>query len=210
MSLLQENLTYDQANIIVENSEEDGKKSLYMKGLCIQGDVRNANQRIYPVNEINNAVNTLKEQLTGGYSVLGELDHPDDLKVNLDRVSHMITEVWMDGSNGFGKLKILETPMGKLVESMLNSGVRLGVSSRGSGNVNESNGQVSDFEIITVDVVAMPSAPNAYPEAIYEGVLNMNHGHKLLELATDARESLTAQRHLEHGLKALIRDLRIK
>ena len=181
-----------------------------MKGLCIQGDVRNANQRIYPVNEINNAVNTLKEQLTGGYSVLGELDHPDDLKVNLDRVSHMITEVWMDGSNGFGKLKILETPMGKLVESMLNSGVRLGVSSRGSGNVNESNGQVSDFEIITVDVVAMPSAPNAYPEAIYEGVLNMNHGHKLLELATDARESLTAQRHLEHGLKALIRDLRIK
>jgi hypothetical protein len=140
---------------------------------------------------------------------LGELDHPEDLKVNLDRVSHMITEMWMDGANGFGKLKILPTPMGKLVETMLGAGVKLGVSSRGSGNVNESNGNVSDFEIVTVDVVAQPSAPGAYPTAIYEGLLNMNGGHKMLEMATDARESLTAQRYLEKGLKSLIKDLKI-
>jgi hypothetical protein len=209
MAYLQENLSYDAASIVVESRGEGDKKSLFMKGMCIQGDVQNANQRVYPVNEIGSAVKTINEQIQGGYSVLGELDHPEDLKVNLDRVSHMITEMWMDGANGFGKLKILPTPMGKLVETMLGAGVKLGVSSRGSGNVNESNGNVSDFEIVTVDVVAQPSAPGAYPTAIYEGLLNMNGGHKMLEMATDARESLTAQRYLEKGLKSLIKDLKI-
>jgi len=209
MTYLQENLSYDAANIVVESHGEGDKKSLFMKGVCIQGDVQNANQRVYPVNEISNAVKTVNEQIQGGYSVLGELDHPEDLKVNLDRVSHMITEMWMDGANGFGKLKILPTPMGKLVETMLGAGVKLGVSSRGSGNVNESNGQVSDFEIVTVDVVAQPSAPGAYPTAIYEGLLNMNGGEKLLGIASDARESLSAQRYLEEGLKSLIKDLKL-
>ena len=107
---LRESLSFDQAQIIVESDKEN--KSLYMKGICIQGGVRNQNQRVYPVNEIGRAVNTLNDQLKGGYSVLGELDHPSDLKINLDRVSHMINEMWMDGPNGYGKLKILPTPMG--------------------------------------------------------------------------------------------------
>ena len=208
MSFLQESLSFDVAQIVLERDEK-GDKNLFMKGLCIQGDVKNANQRIYPVNEITNAVKSLKEQIGGGYSVLGELDHPDDLKINLDRVSHVITDMWMEGANGYGKLKILPTPMGTLVETMLGSGVKLGVSSRGSGNVNESNGHVSDFEIVTVDVVAQPSAPGAYPTAIYEGLLNMEHGHKLIEMAADARESITAQRFLEAGLVQLIKDLKI-
>jgi hypothetical protein len=165
MSILQEHLTYDAARVELLNEANDkGGKDLYMKGICIQGDQRNANQRIYPVREISNAVKTLNEQIQGGYSVLGEIDHPEDLKINLDRVSHMITEMWMDGANGFGKLKILPTPMGKVIETMLESGVKLGVSSRGSGNVNEANGYVSDFEIITVDIVAQPSAPEAYQQ----------------------------------------------
>ena len=208
MSFLQENLSFDAAQVMLERSGEDGK-DLYMKGLCIQGDVKNANQRIYPVNEISNAVKTLKEQIGGGYSVLGELDHPDDLKINLDRVSHVITDMWMEGANGYGKLKILPTPMGTLVETMLGAGVKLGVSSRGSGNVNESNGHVSDFEIVTVDVVAQPSAPDAYPTAIYEGLLNMEGGSKLLEMASDARESITAQRFLKSGILQLIKDLKL-
>ena len=208
MSFLQENLSFDAAQVILERSGEDGKE-LYMKGLCIQGDVKNANQRTYPVNEISNAVKTLKEQIGGGYSVLGELDHPDDLKINLDRVSHIITDMWMEGANGYGKLKILPTPMGTLVETMLGAGVKLGVSSRGSGNVNESNGHVSEFEIVTVDVVAQPSAPDAYPTAIYEGLLNMNGGSKLLEMAADARESVTAQRFLKSGILQLIKDLKL-
>lgn len=208
MSFLQESLSFDAAQIVLERDEK-GDKNLFMKGLCIQGDVKNANQRIYPVNEISNAVKTLKEQIGGGYSVLGELDHPDDLKINLDRVSHVITDVWMEGANGYGKLKILPTPMGTLVETMLGAGVKLGVSSRGSGNVNESNGHVSDFEIVTVDVVAQPSAPDAYPTAIYEGLLNMEGGSKLLEMASDARESITAQRFLKSGILQLIKDLKL-
>jgi hypothetical protein len=117
--------------------------------------------------------------------------------------------MWMEGANGYGKLKILPTPMGTLVETMLSNGVKLGVSSRGSGNVNESNGHVSDFEIVTVDVVAQPSAPDAYPTAIYEGLLNMEGGSKLLEMATDARESITAQRFLKSGIMQLIKDLKL-
>ena len=208
MQLLRENLTFDQAQVVIE-SDANGGKDLFMKGICIQGGVKNANQRVYPVNEIAEAVRKISDQVSGGYSVLGEVDHPDDLKVNLDRVSHMITQMWMDGPNGYGKMKILPTPMGKLVETMLQSGVKLGVSSRGSGNVDEATGNVTDFEIVTVDVVAQPSAPNAYPTAIYEGLLNMEGGHKLLEIAAGARENSRVQKYLSDGIAKLIRDLKI-
>ena len=204
---LRENLTFDAARIVVEGSEEG--KNLYMKGICIQGGVKNANERVYPVNEIERAVKTLNEQIQGGYSVLGEVDHPDDLKINLDRVSHMIVNMWMDGPNGFGKLKILPTPMGNLVRCMLDSGVKLGVSSRGSGNVNDTNGHVSDFEIVTVDVVAQPSAPNAYPKAIYESLMNMKYGHRVFEMAKEAGGDNKVQRYLKQEVKRLIRDLKI-
>jgi hypothetical protein len=208
---LRENLTFDRANMVVESVKEDGdKKSLYMKGIFIQGGVRNANERVYPVPEIEAAVQTLNEQITEGHSVLGEVDHPDDLKINLDRVSHMITNMWMDGPNGFGKLKILPTPMGELVSTMLSSGVKLGVSSRGSGNVDDASGKVSDFEIVTVDIVAQPSAPNAYPKAIYEGMMNMRHGHRMLDIAKDAQNDSKVQRYLKEEVMRLIRDLKIK
>jgi len=203
---LRENISFSNANMVVEGSH-DGK-DLYMKGICIQGGVKNANERVYPVNEIENAVKTLNEQVTGGYSVLGEVDHPDDLKINLDRVSHMIENMWMDGPNGCGKLKILPTPMGQLVKTMLESGVKLGVSSRGSGNVNEDSGQVSDFEIITVDIVSQPSAPNAYPTAIYEGLMNMRHGHNVLEMAREASGDAKVQRYLKSEVLRLIKDLK--
>ena len=164
---LREDLTFDRAQIqIVSEERTEGGKDLYMKGIFIEGGVKNGNNRVYPVNEIAKAVETINEQIKGGYSVLGEVDHPDDLKINLDRVSHMITQMWMDGPCGHGKLKILPTPMGQLVKTMLESGVKLGVSSRGSGSVSESTGHVSEFEIVTVDIVAQPSAPHAYPKAI--------------------------------------------
>ena len=204
---LRENISFSNANMVVEGSH-DGK-DLYMKGICIQGGVKNANERVYPVTEIESAVKTLNEQISGGYSVLGEVDHPDDLKINLDRVSHMITEMWMDGPNGHGKMKILPTPMGQLVKTMLESGVKLGVSSRGSGNVNEGDGKVSDFEIITVDIVSQPSAPNAYPTAIYEGLINMRHGHKVLEMAKEANGDARVQRYLRSEVMKLIKDLKL-
>jgi len=207
---LKEHLTFDRASMVVESVNEGDKKNLYMKGIFIQGGVKNANERIYPVSEIESAVQALNEQITEGHSVLGEVDHPDDLKINLDRVSHMITQMWMDGANGFGKLKILPTPMGQLVATMLESGVKLGVSSRGSGNVDDMNGKVSDFEIVTVDIVAQPSAPNAYPKAIYEGMMNMRHGHKLLDLAKDAQGNKKVEKYLKSEVLRLINDLKIK
>jgi hypothetical protein len=207
MKTLVEHLSFDQARIVTESSD-DGK-NLYMKGICIQGGVKNANQRVYPVNEIQNAIKTINEQVTGGYSVLGEVDHPSNLRVNLDRVSHMITEMWMDGPNGFGKLKVLPTPMGNLVKTMLESGVKLGVSSRGSGEVNESNGEVRNFEIVTVDVVAQPSAPNAYPTAIYEGLMNMRGGQRLFNMAAEVNEDKRVQKYLTESIKRLINELKL-
>ena len=200
---LRENLTFDQSNIVLENANEG--KDLFMKGICIQGDVRNANQRVYPVNEIGRAVKTLNEQISGGYSVLGEVDHPEGLNINLDRVCHMVTEMWMDGPNGYGKLKILPTPMGQLVRTMLESGVKLGVSSRGSGNVSEDgNNTVSDFEIITVDVVAQPSAPGAYPTPIYEHLMNARGGMKAYELAQATKNDDKGQKYLKESLINII------
>jgi hypothetical protein len=195
---------------VIAEANADGKgKNLYMKGIFIQGGVKNANQRVYPVSEISDAVSNVNKQIQEGYSVLGEVDHPDDLKINLDRVSHMITEMWMDGPNGFGKLKVLPTPMGQLVQTMLESGVKLGVSSRGSGNVNEGTGHVSDFDIVTVDIVAQPSAPNAYPKAVYEGLMNMRGGHRVLEMAKDAGANQKVQKYLREEVTRLIKDLKI-
>ena len=208
---LRENLTFDRAGIqIISEEKADGKgKNLYMKGIFIEGGVKNANQRVYPVHEIEKAVNAINGQIHEGHSVLGEVDHPDDLKINLDRVSHMIEKMWMDGPAGFGKLKVLPTPMGKLVEAMLTSGVKLGVSSRGSGEVNESTGHVSGFEIITVDIVAQPSAPHAYPKAIYESLMNMRGGAQLFEVAREANQDQRVQKYLQEGIKSLIKDLKL-
>ena len=206
MRNLREHLTFDQARIVVENTNEG--KDLFMKGICIQGGVRNANQRVYPVNEIGRAVKTLNDQISGGYSVLGEVDHPEGLNINLDRVSHMITEMWMDDANGYGKLKILPTPMGQLVKTMLEAGVKLGVSSRGSGNVSEDGSNtVSDFEIITVDVVAQPSAPGAYPTPIYEHLMNNRGGYQAYELAQATRNDDKAQKYLKESLINIISKL---
>jgi len=206
MRNLREHLTFDQANVVLENANEG--KDLYMKGIMIQGGVRNANQRVYPVNEIGRAVKTLNDQISNGFSVLGEVDHPEGLNINIDRVSHMITECWMDGDNGYGKLKILPTPMGNLVKTMLEAGVKLGVSSRGSGNVAEDGSNtVSDFEIITVDVVAQPSAPGAYPTPIYEHLMNARGGYKAYELAQATKHDDKAQKYLKESLINIISKL---
>jgi len=205
---LSEHLSFDQAKIVLERDEgSDGNKSLHLNGICIQGDIRNANQRVYSSEEIGRAVKTLNEQIAGGYSVLGEVDHPQDLKINLDRVSHMITKMWMDGPNGYGKLKILPTPMGQLIQSMLESGVKLGVSSRGSGEV-DSGGKVQGFEIITVDVVAQPSAPGAYPTPVYEHLINNTGGYKAYQIAQEVQGDPKAQKYLAESLKKIISGLK--
>jgi len=208
-SPLLERLSFDDAQIRVESIEnKDGSKNLFMKGIFIQGGVRNQNQRVYPVDEISKAVDSVNEKLQGGFSVLGEADHPEELTVNLDRVSHMITEMWMDGKNGFGKLKIIPTPMGNIVQTLLDSGAKLGVSSRGSGNVT-GEGKVSEFEIVTVDVVAQPSAPDAYPQSMYESLMNMRGGLKMHGMARYAHVDKVAQKHLTSDIVKFINELKV-
>jgi|TARA_B100000161_G_C33392735_1_gene342958 hypothetical protein len=206
---LTENLTFDQAKIEVLREGKDENKSLKMKGIFIMGGVENHNKRMYPVTEISKAVSSIKEKLDGGYSVLGEADHPENLTINLERVSHMIEDMWMDGPNGIGQLKIMPTPMGKIVTTLLESGCKLGVSSRGSGNVGDG-GNVQDFEIITVDIVAQPSAPDAYPKAIYEGLWNMRGGQKLYGLGRDSMFDPRAEKFLATEITKLISELNKK
>ncbi len=205
---LRENLSFDQAQLVLESTEDDkGGKTLHLNGICIQGDIRNQNQRVYPSSEIARAVKTVNDQIAGGYSVLGEVDHPEDLRINLDRVSHMITKMWMDGPNGYGKLKLLPTPMGQLIQTMLESGVKLGVSSRGSGDV-DGDGKVKGFEIITVDVVAQPSAPGAYPTPVYEHLMNTLGGNKALNIAREVQGDPKAQQYIAEGLMRIIKGLK--
>jgi hypothetical protein len=207
MLTLKENLTYDQANIITESSD-DGK-NLYMQGIFVQGEKRNQNSRVYPVSEISKAVKVIQEKIETGYSVLGEADHPDDLQVNLDRVSHMIEKMWMDGQDGYGRLKLLPTPMGNICKTLLDNGVKLGVSSRGSGNVTDG-GNVSDFEIQTVDIVANPSAPDAYPDPLYEQIMNGKRGNILLDVASAANSDNLAEKYLQKEVLQFIEKLDIR
>jgi hypothetical protein len=116
--------------------------------------------------------------------------------------------MWMEGPNGYGKFKILPTPMGNLIRTMLEAGVKLGVSSRGSGNVDDMSGKVSDFEIITVDIVAQPSAPGAYPTPVYEHLMNMRGGNKALNVAKEVKEDPKAQKYLKESLLQIIKGLK--
>lgn len=197
--LLRENLTFDQAGLKTELfEEENGTKSLYMQGIFIQGGVKNLNERNYPVDEISKAVEAVNQTLARGESVFGECDHPQELTINLDRVSHMITKMWMDGNSGMGKLKIVPTPHGQIIRTLIEAGGKLGVSSRGSGNVDH-RGYVSDFEIVTVDIVAKPSAPNAYPQPVYEA-FNGKRGAVIEDLARAVSHDAKAQKFLTEEL----------
>ena len=209
-TLLREHLSFDQANLTVESVGTGEGKDLYLKGIFIQAAVENQNKRTYPIEEIAKAVDAINEQIKKGHSVLGEVDHPADLKINLDRVSHVITKMWMDGPNGFGKMKIIPTPMGNIVKTMLDCGVKLGVSSRGSGEVDDSSGKVRNFEIVTVDIVAQPSAPNAYPQPVFEGLMNMRHGHRVIEASSDVSADPRVQRYLRESVLKLITELKLK
>lgn len=204
---LYEYMAPDQAGLKLMESE-DGK-DLFMSGLFIQGEVKNQNGRVYPKEEIQRAVESVRQRLSKGETVLGELDHPEELQINLDRVSHIITDMHCDESDGLGKLKIIDTPMGNIARALLKAGAKLGVSSRGSGNVNES-GKVSEFDIVTVDIVAQPSAPDAFPESIYESLFNMRGGEAIHRVATAVTHEKSAEKHLMNQITRFINELNKK
>ena len=164
---------YIDSDLEVIEEKVGGKKSLAIEGVFMQADKKNRNGRVYEKEVLENAVNKyIKEQVETGRAV-GELNHPDGPTINLDKVSHKITELRWDGSNVIGKASILKTPMGQIVEGLLEGGVKLGVSSRGMGSLVQRNGTQhvgKDFMLSTVDIVQDPSAPEAFVNGIMEGV----------------------------------------
>lgn len=192
--LLVEELLPTEANIITESSQ-DGK-STYLSGIFMQADIKNRNGRVYPSTEISEAVKIAQATIKERNGIMGELDHPQTLTINLDRVSHVITEMRMDGSNAYGKARLLSTPMGSIAKELVSAGVGLGVSSRGAGQVNESGG-VTGFQFVTVDIVAQPSAPNAYPQTIQESLEIARNGHNIIDLAESVRHDPAAQKYFK-------------
>jgi hypothetical protein len=169
MKLITENI--EEVNVLVE--ESNGKKNLYIEGIFLQSEMKNRNGRVYPFDVLDREVQKYNEQYVNTGRALGELGHPDGPSINLDRVSHKIVELRCEGSNFYGKARILDTPMGKIAKSLLDEGVKLGVSSRGMGSLEERNGVKyvrDDFMLATAaDIVADPSAPDAFVQGIMEG-----------------------------------------
>jgi len=170
MKLIREEI--EQVEFIVEN--RGGKKSLYIEGVFLQGNIKNRNGRMYPMETLRKEVSRYNENHIQSGRALGELGHPDGPTVNLDRVSHKIVSLKESGSNYVGKAKILNTPMGKIASSLLDEGVKLGVSSRGVGSLKQTREGYSvvgeDFMLATAaDIVADPSAPDAFVSGIMEG-----------------------------------------
>ena len=166
-------ITESIEDIQILTEEKDGKKTLYIEGVFLQSEIKNRNGRIYPFDVLNKEVERYSEEYVKAGRALGELGHPDGPTVNLDRVSHKITSLKAEGNNFMGKARILDTPMGTIAKSLLGEGVKLGVSSRGMGSLKEDNGvkYVSDdFMLATAaDIVADPSAPDAFVNGIMEG-----------------------------------------
>ena len=162
----------DEVQYITE-AKEGGGKNYKIKGIFLQADIKNRNGRVYPMEILEKEVARYNKKFINENRAYGELGHPEGPTVNLERVSHMVTELYPDGKNFIGEAKIMETPMGKIVKSLMDEGGKLGVSSRGMGSLNQKNGVNyvrDDFYLATAaDIVADPSAPNAFVEGIMEG-----------------------------------------
>ncbi len=182
MKLISEEI--ESVEIIAE--EKNGKKNLYIQGPFLQAEVVNRNKRFYPLETMCNEVARYNKSFTDKGRALGELGHPDGPSINLDRVSHKIVSLTQEGNNFIGKAQILSTPMGKIAESLLSEGVKLGVSSRGMGsikNVDGVNHVGEDFMLATAaDIVADPSAPDAFVDGIMEGKEWVWEGNVLREM----------------------------
>ena len=191
------------------------KKKLYIEGVFLQGDIKNRNGRMYPVNTLDKEVNRYNESFVQKGRALGELGHPEGPTVNLDRVSHKITSLVREGNNFKGKAQLLETPMGKIAKSLLGEGVMLGVSSRGVGSLREDTNGVKvvgeDFQLATAaDIVADPSAPDAFVNGIMEGKEWVWEGGSLREQLAEKTKrtinTLVDQKRLEEHKLNLFND----
>lgn len=195
MNLLIEHLNPTQAALC----EQQSGGNLFLNGIIAQASIRNGNGRIYALSELSKAMESVAQQISDGHLSVGELGHPDVLTINLSNVSHAITEVRMDGNNAIGKMKILNTPAGNIAKGLIEGGVRLGVSTRGTGNVNEA-GEVSDYSFCCLDIVHQPSAPGAYPDVVQEAL----NSTKIVSLAEAVVHDKKAQEYFTKELRTFI------
>jgi Kyanoviridae head maturation protease len=194
-----EHLTPNEAQL---TESRDAQRNLFLAGRMMAAEQKNLNGRNYPKSEIQRAVDLINSRIKEGQFIAGELNHPDNLSIDLKNVSHIITEAWMDGNNAMGKCKILETPSGITVQKLIEGGLKLGVSSRGTGNVNHQ-GIVEDFSFVTLDIVAQPSGPGCYPDAIREA----QGDKKIMTLAEAVVHDPKAQKYLTAEIQKFIRSL---
>ena len=208
-------ITEEISNVKIITEGKGAGKKLYIEGVFLQGEIKNRNGRMYPMETLSREVARYNEQFVSKGRALGELGHPDGPTVNLDRVSHKITSLVQEGNNFKGKAQILETPMGKIAKSLLDEGVMLGVSSRGVGSLkmtNEGHKVVGeDFMLATAaDIVADPSAPDAFVQGIMEGKEWVWEGGILREKLAEHTErrinTLVAQKALEEKKLELFND----
>lgn len=199
MQFLKEYLAPSVTNL-TEMKRQGG--DTYLSGIMMQGAMRNGNGRVYPTNEIAKAVQECQDKIKTGNYIMGELNHPESLSINLANVSHAITEIRMSGDNAIGKMKLLNTPAGQIAKAIIEGGVRLGVSSRGTGNVNES-GDVTDFSFVTMDIVSTPSAPDAYPNVVSEAM----GSKKIMSLAEAVVVDPKAQAYFKKEMLSLIESI---
>lgn len=185
-------------------SVKNGKK-LYLKGIFAEAESKNQNGRIYDLNEMKAQVERINDQAKLGRYVLGELDHPSILDVKLENVSHKIVEMWMEGNNAYGKAEIIDGhPKGQILKSLIENEIQVGVSTRGSGQVNESTGRVNNFKMITVDAVATPSARSAYPETIEEQLSMYKRGEIVTDLSEAVINDPIAQKYFQIEMRKFI------
>ncbi|RMH14368.1 MAG: hypothetical protein D6698_12805 [Gammaproteobacteria bacterium] len=180
------------------------QKFFYLEGIFLEGEVRNGNGRIYPRKEIETAVQDLKERIRTYGPVAGQLDHPNHLSFDFLEIAVAIIDVWMNGNNGEGKMRVIPEGRGKIVEGALKAGIRVGVSSRGQGDVDD-NGVVSNYKIITIDVVLNPSAPHAYPTAtLAESMSRYDPRNELVKLADATLHDKSAEKHFEIAMRQFL------
>jgi len=204
---LSEVIMTDGKSLITEAATDNGG-FYYLKGVMMEGERENHNGRNYPLEVIKGAVQQLSQKIADHGPVAGECDHPEGLNINFDRISHVITQMDLNGSNGVGVIKVIKAGLGLIVGATIEAGMEVGVSSRGSGNI-DGTGNVSDFDIVTRDIVANPSAHSAYPNVSLAESLRMNkHGVEAVYLTEFVKTDPAAQRQLEIEITRFLTDIR--
>lgn len=194
----------------ISESTSDGKKNWYISGPFLQAETKNRNGRIYPKKVLEREVNKYIEEKVKTKRAMGELDHPPTPSLTMDRVSHLVESLKFDGNNVIGKAKVLDTPCGRIVKSLLEGGVQLGVSSRGLGTMTEDTVN-DDYSLVCIDVVGDPSALSAYVDGIYESVDYIVSGDHIVEQAVDGLKANLAKngsKQIYEAMRQFLNDIR--